>query len=81
LRRVARNLEESVKLRLQRRAQHHGRSLEEEVRNILRKAAGEDEERSVGLGTKLASVMQGSEIKLEVEELRGNPVEAASFDE
>jgi plasmid stability protein len=78
---VVRNLEESVKLRLQRRAQHHGRSLEEEVRDILRKTAAEDEKRSVGLGTKLASLMEGSGIKFTVEEVRGNPVEPAAFDE
>ena len=36
------NLEEGVKQRLRRRAAEHGLSLEEEVREILRKAAEED---------------------------------------
>jgi antitoxin FitA len=68
---VVRNLEQSVKVRLQRRAQRHGRSMEEEVRDILRKAASEREKPSVGLGTKLASIMRGSGIKFDVEESGG----------
>ena len=35
---VVRKLEESVKTRLQRRARRNGRSMEEEVRDILRNA-------------------------------------------
>ncbi len=35
---VVRNIENAVKTRLQRRAQRHGRSMEEEVRDILRSA-------------------------------------------
>ena len=35
---VVRNLEQEVKTRLQKRAKKHGRSMEEEVRDILRKA-------------------------------------------
>jgi antitoxin FitA len=78
---VVRNLEQSVKVRLQRRAQRHGRSMEEEVRDILRKAASEREKPSVGLGTKLASIMSGSGIRFDVEEMRGYPVRPATFDE
>src|SRR5438876_1020236 len=36
---LVRNLEDSVKRKLQRRAARHGRSMEEEVRDILRAAA------------------------------------------
>ena len=35
---VVRNLEQDVKARLQKRAKNHGRSMEEEVRDILRDA-------------------------------------------
>ena len=35
---VVRNLEEDVKIRLKRRAARHGRSMEDEVRDILRDA-------------------------------------------
>jgi len=36
---VVRNIEGKVKSRLQGRAKRHGRSMEEEVRDILRNAA------------------------------------------
>ena len=35
---LVRNIENEVKARLQRRAKRHGRSMEEEVRDILRAA-------------------------------------------
>ncbi len=49
---VVRNLEDEVKKRLQLRAIRHGRSMEEEVRDILRNAV-KDEHRHpmAGLGT------------------------------
>lgn len=78
---VVRNLEQSVKARLQRRAKRHGRSMEEEVRDILRHAANEPEKPVVGLGTQIASLMKGTGIKFEVEELRGYPIKPATFDE
>lgn len=39
---VVRDLEQDIKVRLRRRAQRHGRSLEEEVREILRDALKEE---------------------------------------
>ena len=39
---VVRNIEEDVKARLQKRAKRHGRSMEDEVRHILRNAAKDD---------------------------------------
>jgi len=78
---VVRNIEESVKARLQRRARRNGRSMEAEVRDILRNAAKEPEKPSVGLGTQIAALVRGTGLKFEVEELRGYPVKPASFDE
>jgi plasmid stability protein len=78
---VVRNLEQSVKVRLQKRAKCHGRSMEEEVRDILRNAANEPEKPSVGLGTRMASRIKGTGIQFEVEELRGYPVTPAKFDD
>jgi plasmid stability protein len=78
---VVRNLEQSVKVRLQKRAKRHGRSMEEEVRDILRNAANEPEKPSVGLGTRMASRIKGTGIQFEVEELRGYPVTPAKFDD
>jgi len=78
---VVRNLEQSVKIRLQRRAKRHGRSMEEEVREILRSAVHDPEKPPVGLGTEIASLFAGMGINFEVEELRGFPVRPATFDE
>ena len=54
---VVRKIEESVKARLQRRARRNGRSMEEEVRDILRNAAKEEETLAAGLGTEIASLV------------------------
>jgi plasmid stability protein len=77
---VVRKLEEGVKTRLQRRARRNGRSMEEEVRDILRSAA-HAENPSVGLGTEIAALVRGTGLKFEVEEFRGHPVKPVSFDE
>lgn len=56
---VVRNLDEGVKRRLQRRAEQHGRSMEEEVRTILREAvvtSKGDASESKGFGTQLAEI-------------------------
>ncbi len=44
-----RNLEESVKRKLRMRAARHGRSMEEEVRHILRAALAQKPERPTNL--------------------------------
>ena len=67
-------LEDSVKTRLQRRARRNGRSMEEEVREILRRAAHEPEKPTVGLGTEIAVLFKGKGYDFEVKELRGYPV-------
>jgi plasmid stability protein len=78
---VVRNLEDSVKTRLQQRARRNGRSMEEEVRDILRNAANEVEKPAPGLGTQIAALFKGKGYDFEVEELRGYPVMPAKFDE
>lgn len=78
---VVRNLEDGVKTRLQRRARRNGRSMEEEVRDILRNAANESEKPAVGLGTQIAALFKGKGYDFEVKELRGHPVNPANFDE
>jgi plasmid stability protein len=55
-----RNVQQSKKPRLRRRAERYGGSLEGKVRDILLRAVSEDEKPAVGLGTKLASMMQRS---------------------
>jgi plasmid stability protein len=67
---VVRNLEQSVKTKLQRRAKRNGRSMEEEVREILRDATkSEGAPPREGLGTRIAKhfrdigLRPGKEIK------------------
>ncbi|MGD0932136.1 MAG: plasmid stabilization protein [Candidatus Korobacteraceae bacterium] len=78
---VVRNLEDSVKKRLQRRAAKHGRSMEEEVRDILRNAAKDESESSEGLGTAIAKRFKGIGLTEDIPELRGFTIEPPSFDE
>ena len=78
---LVRNIEQNVKTRLQRRAKRNGRSMEEEVRDILRSAVNEDDRPVVGLGTEIASLLRGTGIKFEAKEWRGYPVKPISFDE
>jgi plasmid stability protein len=55
---VVRNLEQSVKTKLQRRAKRHGRSMEDEVREILRDATKDESRSSKGLGTRIAELFR-----------------------
>jgi plasmid stability protein len=68
---VVRNLENGVKARLQRRARRNGRSMEEEVRDILRAAVHKDENKpEFGLGTELAALFPKGGPDFKIEELR-----------
>jgi len=78
---VVRNLEQSVKTRLQRRAKRHGHSMEEEVRDILRNALKTgDVEEEVGLGTKIQRRFAGIGFRDgEIREIRGQEARPAIF--
>jgi plasmid stability protein len=56
---VVRNLEDEVKARLRERAVRHGRSMEEEVREILRGAANVESAKSGGLGSQIVARFSG----------------------
>jgi antitoxin FitA len=78
---VVRNIENEVKARLQRRAARHGRSMEEEVRDILRNAAKEqDAPVGGGLGSEVASLFAKVWLDEDIPELRGHTIEPATFD-
>jgi plasmid stability protein len=77
---VVRNIEAEVKSRLQRRAKRHGRSMEEEVRDILRNAAKEESSPVRGLGTEIASLFTKIGLDADIPELRGHQITPASFD-
>jgi plasmid stability protein len=78
---IVRNLEEAVKRKLQRRAARHGRSMEEEVRDILRNAVKDEERGRKGLGTEIAELFRGVGLEEPIEELRGYPVKPPKLDE
>lgn len=75
---VVRNIENEVKARLQRRAARHGRSMEEEVRDILRNAVNEQDAVG-GLGTEIASLFAKVGLEEDILELRGYKIKPASF--
>ena len=77
---VVRNLEAGIKLRLQRRAKRNGRSMEEEVRDILRDAAKEESSLTRGLGTEIASLFKKAGLGTDIPELRGHGIKPPSFD-
>ena len=80
---VVRNIEESVKTKLQRRAKRHGRSMEEEVREILRDATKDEGKNRKGLGTEIAELFRGIGLRPgeELPELRGFTIEPPDFEE
>jgi plasmid stability protein len=79
---IVRNLDDEVKERLAERARRHGRSMEQEVRTILRDAVAEDLKTAppVGLGTRLAAHFARHGLEFELPELDDEEAQAAFFD-
>ena len=77
---VVRNLEEDVKRRLKRQAARHGRSLEEEVRQILRNAVAEKPRRAIGLGSRIAAIFENIGLDDDLPEWHGDAPRPATFD-
>jgi plasmid stability protein len=77
---IVRNLESEVKLRLQRRASQHGRSMEEEARDILRDALKDETQVAGGLGTEIAALFKDIGLEEEIPELRGYTVAPIEFE-
>jgi plasmid stability protein len=77
---VVRNIENVVKSRLQRRARRNGRSMEEEIRDILRSAAVEEPIPSGGLGKELAALFAKIGLETDIPELRGHAVKPFEFE-
>jgi plasmid stability protein len=70
---IVRNLEDSVKRKLQRRAARHGRSMEEEAREILRDALKDEEAPRKGLGSAIAARFRGLGFDEEIPKLKIHP--------
>ena len=76
---VVRRVEDDVALRLKRRARRHGRSMEDEMRHILRNAL-QDEHRGVRkLGSRIAARFRTAGLTADLPELRGQRARAADF--
>jgi plasmid stability protein len=79
---VVRNIETQVKASLQRRARRNGRSMEEEVRDILRAAVNEEKSaHRGGLGTEISKIFAKHGLDKPIEELRGYTIEPPTFEE
>ncbi|MEE8526321.1 MAG: toxin-antitoxin system [Thermoanaerobaculia bacterium] len=77
---LVRNLDDDVKVRLQSRADRHGRSTEEEVREILRNAVREEDGPRTPLGTRIAQRFASIGLDEDIPELRGQPPRPADFE-
>jgi antitoxin FitA len=77
---VVRQLEENVKERLRRRAKAHGRSVEAEIREILRAAVQESTPPVAKLGSRISGRFKGKGLRDTLPELRGQPPRAAKLD-
>jgi antitoxin FitA len=77
---VVRDLEDDVKARLKRRAARHGRSMEEEVRLILRDAVKEQNRHLPKLGSRIAARFAKAGLTADLPELRGQLPRSAGFD-
>ncbi|MBZ5521669.1 MAG: Arc family DNA-binding protein [Acidobacteriia bacterium] len=78
---VVRNIAGSIKEQLQRRARRHGRSMEEEVREILRNAVMEENVPAGGLGTEISTLFSRAGLTADIAELRGHEIKPATFEE
>jgi plasmid stability protein len=77
---LVRNHDEAVKRKLQRRAARHGRSMEEEIRDILCDAVKDEGRSSHGLGSRIAGRFKGLGITEEIQELRGHTIKPPDLD-
>jgi antitoxin FitA len=77
---LIRRLDDVLKAKLQQRARAHGRSTEEEVREILRNAVREDAQGPAALGGRIAARFAEIGLDEDIPELRGR-VRAVDFDE
>ena len=77
---LVRNLETQLKVRLQRLAKKHGKSMEEEARDILRNALREQDTPLIGLGTEIAALFRDHGLHQDIPELRAHAALPATFE-
>ncbi|MFA6021390.1 MAG: Arc family DNA-binding protein [Rhodospirillales bacterium] len=78
---VVRNIEDEVKRLLQHRAASHARSMEEEVRDILRNAVKDEGKTSIRLGSRFSRRFSAIGLDEGIPEMRGTAAIPASFEE
>jgi len=76
---IVRNLEEDIKTGLKKRADKHGNSMEEEVRQILRNAVKEESIPSPRLGSRISARFSKTGLKEDLPEFHGQAVNPADF--
>ena len=76
---IVRHLEDDVKARLKRRAERHGRSMEEEARHILRNATKEENRPVPKLGSRIAARFKKAGLTADLPELHGQLPQSADF--
>ena len=77
---VVRHLEDDVADKLKRRAKRHARSMEDEVRHILRNAVQDGPKEVRRLGSRIAQRFQRAGLTSDLPEWRGQVAGAADFD-
>ena len=76
---VVRNLDDDVKAKLRERARQHGRSTEEEVREILRNAVRGGAKTPEPLGKRLRALFEDIGLDEDIPEVRGHPAKPADL--
>jgi antitoxin FitA len=66
---------------VKRRALRHCRSMDDEIRHILRDAAKQPAKSVGGPGARVAALFHETRFALEIPEVRGHPATPAKFDE
>ncbi|OBA79402.1 toxin-antitoxin system [Mycobacterium sp. 1164966.3] len=77
---LIRQLDDDTKAKLQRLARQHGRSTEEEVRDILRNAVRNVDDPPQRLGSQIASRFSRVGLSGEIPEVRGQSAQPAQFE-
>jgi plasmid stability protein len=77
---LVRHLDDDVKAKLRLRARRHGRSIEEEVREILGNAVREEGGNQAALGSRLAARFAPVGLVEDIPEICGQAVRPAEFE-
>ena len=77
---IVRDLEDDVKARLKRRAAQHKRSMEEEIRHILRNAVKDQNQPVAKLGSRISARFSRMGLTSDLPELRGQLPRSAQFE-